>query len=277
MASDFNIAVGFDTGQLQSAMSGGAPNGGSDSGGGMKVFGMLNIIEILKQMKAVTDSASFVLMALSTGFVYLLSLFYEYITPFFKDPVRFLLPGWITMANLIVGAVEFMTNLLLMGLNKINPFGEEEFTPVEFGRFRTDVILSAYDNMKDTIFDQESSISDITEAVFNFGQSFIEGFMTNEEYAGYLATQSEESMIAIVDSMGGVQNVAVALNDKAIETVKFMESIEIGSRSYRSGGSISGGISGASTRYDKNFNIINDTETYNSELKFVNNLYRKRN
>ena len=222
--ADYVVDFLLGTGEMKQVLSDskkGVSGGGGGSvgggGGGMKVFGMLSILDILKELKSVMDTVSFLMATLSTGLVYLVGMFVQWITPFFKDPVRFLLEVFLDNANMIIGALEFMTNTILGALT-FGAVGGFDENKIEFPRFQKDIILEAYDNMKSVILDSESGVSDIAKATLDFTMSFVDGFMTNSEYAKLMEDSASENFGKVIGSIGGIGGMADSIANAITKT-----------------------------------------------------------
>jgi len=237
---DFLLGTGEMKKVLADAKTGATGGGGlgAGAGKGLKVIGMAAVVGVMMQLKAVSDTISFLLGTLSTGFIFLVSMFVQYITPFFKDPVRFFLNAWIDNTNMIIATLEFMTNAILGALTfgAVGGFGENK---IEFPRFQKDIILNAYDDMKETIMSQEAGVGEIATSVKNFTNSFVEGFMTNTEYAELLDNTASESFGAVIRTTNNIGSLANLWQD-AIDDAK-------SNLAKLSGKSMSGGMS---TRYE---------------------------
>lgn len=241
--ADYVVDFLLGTGEMKKILSDAKKNArkAEDSSegktGGIKVFGMFDIISFLEKLTSVIDTVNFLLSTISTGFIFLISMFVQYITPFFKDPARFFLSTWIDQTNAIITVLEFMTNAILGALTfgAVGGFGENK---IEFPRFQKDIILNAYDNMKEVILSQESGIGDIAVATKNFAMSFVDGFMTNTEYSELLNTTASDSFGAAIRTTNNIGSLANLWQD-AIDDAK-SSLAKLSGKSYN----------GMSTRYE---------------------------
>lgn len=213
MGADYVVDFLLGTKDLKQMLESGKSNVGGGGGmspaaaaGGLKVVGVLALLGVVTQLKAVQETMSFLMTTLSTGLVFLISMFVQWIVPFFKDPVRFLLSLFVDQANMIITVLEFMTNAILgaLTLGQVGGFGDNQ---IEFPRFQKDIILSAYDNMTEVINSSEDGIGEVAVSIMDFTNSFVDSFITNTEYAQLIedsASTNFGKVVTSIDKTGGL-------------------------------------------------------------------------
>lgn len=196
MAADFVIDVGFNTSELAAATGGGVGGGGGASNqrgvdtvakgvkGGLLQAGFQKFIGILT---AVISPIGFLVGILGTFLV----LFIQWAIPFFRDWERNTLRFSIFIVNSIIGALERVTNSLVSIVERVTGT-DLSLLKIEFPRFQEEIILEAFDILKEVESNAKSTAEAIESAQKLYKDSFIKSLLTTEDFEA-LKTANEES------------------------------------------------------------------------------------
>ena len=194
---DYNVKIGFDTSSLDKAkkefqnlpISGGSGGGSKAekaseginvvSGGVSKALKITGLIGIISSLAIITDTLG-IIVGLFTVFIL------SGVLAFFKDPVRALIPLGVFIANSIIGGLESLANAIVPGAD-----------PFEFGRFKTDLVLTAYDELQTDLEkakeDGISTFTEVSNAYQEFGGKLLDSFLTDSEYQDLVIKAAEEN------------------------------------------------------------------------------------
>lgn len=217
MADDFKIKIGLDGTNLGSGVGTSGQAGvqaqNNTAFGVSKGMKLAGIVGILSSMKVVTDTIAIAIQTVSVVLVgiigilgNLLGQFLLYITPFFKDPVKYLLKFGVFIVNGIITGLEFVTNTLIGALNKVidglnnlNPFSDNAISnvgTVELPRLQEGLVMKAYDDYKTTIVNLSEDGKLTLSESFGAGLEFLEGlknsFMTNTEFQKLIQEEKQK-------------------------------------------------------------------------------------
>jgi len=118
--------------------------------------------------------------------------------------MRTLLSFGIFIINGIISGIEFLTNALLSVLT-FGRMGLGSENKVELPRFRSEIILEAYDQMKAVAEDGKSGAREIAEANNKFFKSFMSSFLTDAQFNLLKETSMDmgKGLLATLDDIKG--------------------------------------------------------------------------